>query len=186
MEGVINILVLSTVLLCPQQHIDGLISQLAADSYQDREAATIELIRIGKPAIAEVKRVVKVTPDPEVRARCKIIIWEYYNVCDVNGNKPDIWKMPKKMSEEIGGLHGVECGAKHYSDLAEKMFSWSDASGNGFNWHQWKITINQMATQLMVCDLLDNFDKSRDEVERFLNRMSEVSLDGDEDFCDEF
>ena len=163
--------ILSILLLCVQhERIDDLISQLAADSYQTREAATIELVEIGKPAIAQVKKAIKETPDPEVRARCKMIVWAYYDVRDSDGDLPYIWQVNDEVKAEMSKCH--EGGPLHYWNKAKKTLSYNNAVNCGLTWSQYHDGMNVIATKMMIADLLDNFEYSREDVRKLLDKMS--------------
>ncbi|MHC4606741.1 MAG: PDZ domain-containing protein [Planctomycetota bacterium] len=54
--------------------IGKLIKQLGSEDYQEREAATEELKKIGRPAEGALKKLVEQTDDPEVKARAEEIL----------------------------------------------------------------------------------------------------------------
>jgi len=56
-----------------QEKAEKLIAQLASESYKDREAATTELVKMGKGVVPLLKKHVN-DPDPEVRHRIEAIL----------------------------------------------------------------------------------------------------------------
>jgi len=64
--------------------IDGLIDQLAAASYLDREAAGRELLKIGHPALPALEKSVAVNPDLEARQRATTLIHQIKRTLDTS------------------------------------------------------------------------------------------------------
>lgn len=61
------------------------LAALGADSWRDREAATLRLIRAGLPAIPAVEWLAEASPSPEVRGRCGQVVTHFYHVTPSDG-----------------------------------------------------------------------------------------------------
>src|SRR5262249_5464859 len=59
-----------------QERIDRLIRQLGSDSFQEREAATRALARMGRAAVPALRRAAR-SPDLEVRARAGRLVRQF-------------------------------------------------------------------------------------------------------------
>lgn len=57
-----------------EEKIEQLIKQLGHEEFEKREAATRELVKIGKPAIPHLNKAFKDSKDPEVQQRAKEIL----------------------------------------------------------------------------------------------------------------
>lgn len=61
------------------------LAALDADSWRDREAATVRLIRAGLPVIPAVEFLAETSPSPEVRGRCRQIEAAFYHITPSDG-----------------------------------------------------------------------------------------------------
>lgn len=76
---IIGLIGLSIGLICAEEKLSPeqtkkLIEQLAADDFQKREDATVQLMKIGEPVMETLRNALKESKDPEVRLRLNQII----------------------------------------------------------------------------------------------------------------
>ena len=68
-----NIMVLAFLLLL-QDNVDGWVERLSDESAVERDKAQKELVELGRPALAQIRKHLETTRDAEVKARLEAVV----------------------------------------------------------------------------------------------------------------